>query len=466
MKQKPSPAPKQGEDEDQVKLKPFLDIRPGVYLTVLYSLIILAIVFFVLIQPGIKNPAAMLIVKTEPAGAAIRANNVYMGVSGSKIKITGGEYTIEAVMPGFESESAVYKLPGRVFGSLLFPKKHRIDFTLKSSDPAGAFSMYAAEFAAWSFGGDPSETWQIPMILSEGAYRLGSEQGTEDTNLQLKEQFQQILLAASRFTVTRTGLRDLIRAKALLDGNGNSPSPVTLVGSISDALGFLSENPGAAAWLSRLLAGDTADAVKSSDWAKKAVTAQTQYTPGNNAAAGQARLNLSGMYFTRTGDFYISDNPVSRSIFEAFLNDKPEWREHLTDYEQEIAVIPFETYPGNIITGVTWYAAEAFCKWLSEQLPPSMAGMEVRLPEEAEWEYAAPGINSMRNPGWEWCGDYYAPLNFIKANNDVIRSIGSSERSLRGRQPGNSSSAETRASLPPDLSSPLVTFRAVIAVKR
>ena len=487
MKQKPSAAPKQDDNEDQVKLEPFLDMRPGVYLTVLYSLVILAVVFFIFFLPGIRKPVAALIVKTEPTGTAIRVNNIYMGVSGDKIIIPKGEYTIEAVMPGFKNESAVHKIPGRVFGSLFFPKKYKIDFTLKSSDPAGAFALYAAEFAAWSFGGDPSETWQIPMNLSEGAYRLGSEkkpiyaeQLTENSNLRSEEQFLQILEAASRFTVTRTGLRDLIRAKALLDGYGNSPSPVTLIGSISDALGFLSENPGSAAWLSKLLTGDAADAVKSSDWAKSKLS-QTVFLPGNDTDSGAARLNLSGMYFTRMGagrlqtgaadidigSFYVSENPVSRSIFEAFLEAVPEWRGHLTDYEQEeISINPFEAYGRNTITGVTWYAAEAFCKWLSGQLPPSLAGMEVRLPTEAEWEYASLSIVSMKNPGWEWCADPFAPLNFIKASELAIRAVGSSERSLRGRQPGPSSSAETRASLPPDLSSPLVTFRAVIAGKR
>ena len=461
MKPKTPPAPKQDENEDQVKLEPFLDIRPGVYLTVLYTLIILAIVFFILILPGIRNPVAALIVKTEPAGAAIRVNDVYMGVSGGKIIIPRGEYTITAVMPGFESVSEVHKIPSRVFGSKFFPKKYKIDFTLKTADPLAAFSLYAAEFAAWSFGGDPSETWQIPMSLSEGAYRLGKEQLTVN-----KEQFQQLLKAASRFTVTRTGLRDLIRAKVLLDGYGNSPSPVTLIGSISDALGFLSENPGTAAWLSRLLTGDAANTVKSSDWAKNTRPAGIQLERSSEAAA--ARVNVSGLYFTRTGGFYISDNPVSRSIFEAFLEANPEWRDHLTNYEEEIALIPFETYPRNIITGVTWHASEAFCKWLSGQLPSSMSGMEVRLPTEAEWEYAAQSIGSMQNNGWVWCADYYAPLNFIKADDEAIKALNSPERSLRGRQPGggSASNTETRASLPPDLSSPLVTFRAVIAGKR
>jgi formylglycine-generating enzyme required for sulfatase activity len=39
------------------------------------------------------------------------------------------------------------------------------------------------------------------------------------------------------------------------------------------------------------------------------------------------------------------------------------------------------------VIGVTWYEATAFCNWLTAQL--SLAGYEVRLPSEAEWEVAA-----------------------------------------------------------------------------
>ena len=486
MKPKPSAVPKQEENEDQVKLKPFMGMRPGVYLAILYSLIIIAVIFFLLLLPGIRNPSAALIVKTEPAGAAIRVNDVYMGLSGEKIIVPKGEHTITAVMPGFESESMVHQIPGSVFGSLFFPKKYNVELILKTPDPAGAFTLYASDFAAWSFGGEPSPTWQVPMSLSEGAYRLGREQGEGN-----REKFEQILAAAARFTVTRTGLRDLIRAKILLDGYGNSPSPVTLIGSISDALVFLSENAGSAAWLSFLLTGEAVSSLLSSEWIKSEFITQTEFTPDSGGAQlVPARLNLSGQYFTGLGggrlitrgagsafrpsgknvlinSFYVSENPVSRSLFEEFLEANPEWIDHLTNYEQkEIAVNPIETYGRNVITGVTWYAADAFCKWLTGRLPSSMAGMEVRLPTEDEWEYAALNINNMQNPGWEWCRDPFAPLQFINADNDVIHAVGSPERSLRGRPPGNPASSEMRASLPPDLSSPFVTFRAVITAKR
>ncbi|MCL2805535.1 MAG: formylglycine-generating enzyme family protein [Treponema sp.] len=433
-------------NEDQVKLKPIMGIRPGVYLTVLYSVVLTAIIFFIFLFPGLKNPMAALVVNTEPQGAAIRVNDIYMGQSGSRIIIPQGTYTIEAVMNGFDSTSSEYKIPGRVFASNFFPRTYKIDLTLKTADPAAAFALYAADFAAWSFGGEPTEAWQIPLSLSEGAYRIGRYRAADSA--ENKEQLEQILLAASRFTVTRAALRDLIRAKALLDNDGNSPSPLALIGSLSDALVFLSENQGT--WLSRLVPGI--------NWVNHERAAAIPLQRQSNSAAG--RIEFSGLTFARMGSLIISENPVPRSLFETFLNENPQWREHKKDYYPDEISSPVEIFNRTdarfAITGVTWYAAEAFCIWLTRRLgaapPPSLSGMEVRLPRESELEQAALNIS-----GWEWCADPYAPLQFIKAQDSAIQAVGSVERALFG---------QTRASLPPDFSSPFITFRLVIANRR
>jgi hypothetical protein len=412
---------KQPETEDIVKLKPIMGIRPGVYLSVLYSIILLVVLFLTLIFPGLKNPGAELALVTEPQGAALRVDGVYMGTARDNIFVSKGAHTLEAVLPGFESESLNIEIPGRIFGSLFFPRRCRVEFTFKTPDPSSAFAQAAADFAAWSFAGEPTAVWQIPLSLSEGAYRTGpsADSGTLSA--------AQILTASARFAVTRAALRDIVRAKMLLDNKGLSPSPAGIFGSVSDILVFLSKNPESAEWLFNLLPAEAAAMVKASDWYKKETSSLTDSPIQPAERAGARRLNLAGLSFTSVSNFMISENTVPQAEFE---------------------------------DGASWFAADEFCKRLTDRLPSSMAGMEVRLPTEAEWEYAAAlGVIKMGEGGWEWCADPFAPLQFIKAPYKAIQAIGSPECSLR------SSVDSSRASLPPDFSSPFVSFRPVIAEK-
>jgi len=244
----------------------------------------------------------------------------------------------------------------------------------------------------------------------------------------------------------------------LLDNKGLSPSPASAYSSVADILVFLSENPGSASWLLSILPAETAAMVKASDWYKKEASSLADATPAAQRS-GADRFNLAGLSFVSVSNFMISENTVPQAVFENYLNENPEWRE----------------------IGASWFAASDFCRRLTSRLPPSMAGMEVRLPTESEWEYAASrgliymgesrhlvyfskdkeNISGAINEegGWEWCADPFAPLQFVKADASAIQAVGSAERSLR------SSAGSSRASLPPEFSSPFVSFRPVIAEK-
>jgi len=488
------------ELEDIVHLKPVLGIRPGVYIAIAGSVVIVAALFFILLYPGIVRPGAMVVFASEPSGAALRVDDLYVGSSPCRVFVSKGEHVIEAALPGFETERLDRVIPSRVFASALFPRRYDLNVTLVTADPSSALAEAAHDYAAWTFGGEPTAAWQIPLSLSEGVYRAGP--AASDTDV--------LLSVAARFAVTRAALRDLVRASTLALNGGNVPSPLTLVRSVAQAAAFLSHNAGSAAWLADTLPADSAAVLISSAWYQNQLAAFAGVIAGESLAAPPAnQIRVGGLLFSEINGgivalgepfphripieaFLICTTEVPVPAYADFLDAAQQWRpqqretlekrglvdgEYLADFDDSIPV-GGRRQSSSLDTGVSsvsWFAANAFCEWLTGKLPDSFSGWEVRLPTEAEWEYAAKsaqrwegrgGILAMEGGAWEWCADPYAPLPFIAAPPEAITDVGSPERPVRGGSWLNSTistNVETRAFLPPSTCSPFVSFRPVIA---
>ncbi|MDR1910034.1 MAG: SUMF1/EgtB/PvdO family nonheme iron enzyme [Spirochaetaceae bacterium] len=485
---------------DQVRLKPLFGLRPGVWLSVLFALILLVILFFLLVYPGLSRPGSLVTFTTEPLGAAIRVDGVYRGTSPCSIVIPQGTHRLEMGIPGFSTLSLERDIPGRLLGSRFFPRRVSVEGRLEAADPLEPLRRAAAEYAAWAFAGEPAAAWQIPQVLSEGVYRSAAAA----SDPAFREGMDGILAGSLGYTVTRAALRDLLRARFLLDNRGLSPSPLSAIRSGRLLLATLAASPGAAPALAELLEGDAAARLTASSWyalslvGREAGALRRANAPGAPGIPALGRsLNLGGVEFVyldggylepgslrkaerlEIEGFWISRYELGAAQWEAFTGAEPRWdpsrregliREGLAGpgYLEHYSP-PAGTGPTGV-QGVSWYAAKAYCDWLDASYRERVGAFEVRLPEEDEWEYAArlaPGAASNQMPAqmlgglWEWCGDYHVPLSFFPGPEAP-----SPERNLRGGawiNPPGSVNAGTRASLPPDACSPFVSFRPVIA---
>jgi hypothetical protein len=502
------PSPEEILPEDQIKLKPFLGIRPGVYLAWFYGFIVLIVLFFLLLYPGMVRPGTLLSVSSEPWGAAVRLDGVYLGTAPGDFFIPRGQRRIEMVLPGFEPHIIEKDFGGRLFASRFFPLREEIHGNLGLTEPAEVFSQAAADYMAWSLTGEPTAAYQIPLSLSEGAYRTGP--AGKDPAVYRK--LDGILSNSLGFTLTRFGLREFVRAKYLIDNGGLSPSPLTLLRSAGNMLNLLSENPEAALWLGEILPPETAALIAGSSWSPSGDDPAPSPQNGNS---GSGRvLTLESLSFREIPggtliqdtpaprrivleDFSMAETEISPAAWEAFIRAHPEWGKENVSALKEQGLVNgdylegpdnperLSGYPAAGVPGVSWYAAKAYCRWLTGLLPHSLASYEVRLPTEAEWEYAAKmtggsvpgrgdfqegGLQNMSGGFWEWCGEPFVPLLFFRPSlkGDVAEEF-SPERPVRGGSWANSPGsvdAETRGSLPPSSCSPFVSFRPVLALRK
>ena len=501
------------ENEDLVRLKPVLGIRPGVYLAIAYFAAALLILYLILLHPGITRPGSMVVFTSFPSGAALRVDDVYAGTSPCAVFVEKGEHLMEAVLPGFDTSREKCTVYGRVFASKIFPLRHTLNFVLRESQPLQALTMAALDYANWSFAGEPVASWQIPLSLSDGVYRT-CVSGVAAAN---SDSIGGIIKAAARFAVTRASLRDLVRANAFAAGTGIPPSPLRFCQAAAEMVKFLEDNHGSASWLADTLPADSASVLIASAWYQNQLASFAEITarevlgekPGDNPGSvfpsGQIRVNgllfngISGGNLVQSepfphevpvDSFLICAAAVPAPAYADFLDANPQWKqdnrgeliknnlvnsEYLADYS---AIGSAGSRVASGITSVSWFAAQAFCEWLTGKLPVSFRGWEVRLPAEAEWEYAAKTSrkynssifiqeNATSYGGiWEWCHEPYAPLSFIKAPSEWIDAVGSPEQTVRGGAWQNVTGIETRASLPPTACSPFISFRPVIVRKQ
>ncbi|HUX12160.1 MAG TPA: SUMF1/EgtB/PvdO family nonheme iron enzyme [Spirochaetia bacterium] len=546
--------------EERVVLRPFLGMKPGLYLSILYSGALLLILFFALVFPGIRAFGAQVSIRSNPQGATVRIDGVRVGATPIVAFVAAGSHDITISKPYFSDYTEKSTVPGRLFGTLFAPARVRMNVSLALASGDDLRKNAAAKYASWALIGEAHSQYQFPPVLTEAVHDLYAG---KESSPAVPGKAKDLLAAALTQAQSPSLLRDFVNAQALDDSAAQVTGPLQLASMFQKIIQLEKNSPGFPLWLSVVLPSDASARLVQSDWYRTYLsryrdeTRLTEAQTRRTALAGPARVDVDGIPFvgipggtfvmgredanqTSTDpllvsakisvrSFYVMETEASRAMFARFLTANPQWlpssraelagrglvtSDYLAGWSGNGAVPPgTAALP---VTDVSYDAAVAFAHWLTTRLPGSLSGFEVRLPTEAEWEYAARlndttpqegvfqdtypaagqapqpigtgnagtyGLRDMLGNVWEWTASWYrpaapalalrsaqgdSPAEGIAISDPAAALLPAAHRTVKGGSFANRSdvlSAATRGSLPPDWCTPYLGFRLVIVRK-
>ncbi|MDD3980955.1 MAG: formylglycine-generating enzyme family protein [Spirochaetales bacterium] len=507
-------------DSAKVQLGPLWGIPVRVYLPVAYAALFFLLLFLILVLPGMRKYGSYLVFEGKPSPAAIYSEGDYKGSSGQRIFFPAGTYTLHIEHEGFVSRDLELKVPGRLLGSLFFPRRQTVSFGLNTQDPAAYLQTAFAEHSSWALSGKPSALYQIPAVISEAVLNLAltgalqskdepeASQTAADSGLPTDLDFARELAAAS---ASAESARDGLRASVGYTSSG-IVSPLSLADSVRIITVALGSSPGFAAYAKELIPGaaqkisaalgsrqaapSEGTAVLPKAQGKKNLAGQefVLFTPGSIEMGGEAPSGSLLPYTKALPAFGLAASEVTNRQWARFLDENPEWapankaaliEEGMVDEDYLSAWKGPDDLP---LTGISWFAATAYCDWLSAGSEKYRFG----LPNEAMWEAAAKSgmrdADNLAKPGgiwsdgkrsgperpgsagvdasgiadifgnvWEWSSDSYLPYPAFSAG--IFQSA---ERSVRGGSWANKQGSvglNSRGGLEPSCCTPYLGFR-------
>jgi iron(II)-dependent oxidoreductase len=537
--------PPQGAETSEifVRLKPILGIKPGTYLTAVYVLAAMVVLFFVLFYPGLRHRGAYLEFSGVPARATVLVDGKFAGSTPCRVFVPMGSRIIEIAKPFFSADARNDLVPGRVFATLIVPQRRACEYHLNLVDPQGLFDWALDDFAR-----NPI----VPEIISKTTSEVVSSYNG-DLPPEILRMLSSFLDNAMLFTTTEQQIRELLIARSVVASKGGFSSMTSLLSFVAQIEQLQQKYDNFPAWAILASSKEKSRQFLATSWssayASRYLETVKRISLEPVPVASGGSVNVSGVilrsippgtllmgrddvestlgktidqlmaHAVRIERFSIAETEITNRQYQAFVDAVPEWKPSNRDAllstafvsDEYLATWREDRFPAGSddlpVTGVSWHAASAYCTWLQARLSATVPGAIVRLPTEAEWEWAARGgrrgspypsgekagqsvffVKGISGPGragtsepngyglrdmagnvWEWCADSYAPAAYLLSSLDpaVNRRLAAalpqtSEKVVRGGSWNNEKEllrVYTRGSQPADWCTAQLGFR-------
>ncbi len=420
---------------DPVRLKPLFGMPPAKWVPLSYLALLITLLFAFLVLPGILSHGSLLVIESLPPGAAVEIDDIYVGATPVEEFVASGEREILVSIPGYTAEALIVDVPGRIVGSLFFPRRYELTLSLSVDGPDAVLSTAFESFTAWSYTGDPNAQYQFPPILStavEGLAFLGEAPPSRE-----------ILLRGSLDVTSDVLAKDLVSAAFRSDAGAGVPTGASVADTATAIAGLAASNPALHFLAASIASGGVLERIVATDWYADRTAGKTTsvlpYTREGDVdySGGGRRIEAEGMTYyevpatvlvmgttrddpsavgllpphtVRIDSHFVGRTEVTRGQYLAFVRENAGWglgaldalvQSGLvsTDYLADWVNDPPSLDDPLPVVNVSAYAAEAYADWVTSRLPESLSGYRARLPYEAEWEWAAEYAAAANYPG-------------------------------------------------------------------
>lgn len=449
-----------------VTLRPRFGLEPVVYVPVIWLLLLLGVLFLVLILPGMRSYGTLVSVDSSPSGAQVFVDGELRGATPVETFVEAGNGTIEVRLAGFEPIARQLAVRGRRIGSALFPLRRREEFVFEQPDVTTIHRTAVEEFSRWALGPEPGTQFQHPPVARDGARRLwaGSRSRSNDDRY-----IQDLAAHATEFQAA-----ELLGAALRVKNPGGVLNAASIAAVVQNFIQLDTDFPGFHGIIEELARPGRVDSTSwyrsredrlSTDLLVASVALDEGEIPASrsrmiagipfvNVPAGTYAIgyplrdqHTTGVIVNFETDFWIQAAETTRGSFARFVAETDQWSPENRDEDDYL-----KDWPGNWtewlegvspedaklpVRYVTRDAANAYAHWLGGR-SELRDHEKLRLPNAAEWEYAAflndsgrpnanhgelvsadqqpmgaLGARALAGNLWEWTGDWYGRHSHI-----------------------------------------------------
>ena len=366
---------------DPVVLKNLGTMRPGLYILIGLIVALILLFFILFFLHGLVTDKSYISFDSDLENVAIYEDGIYLGsTDGSVYRTTSGIHEYVFSYNSIELGRERYDVERHYFATLFKRHIQTIEVKVNSSETLlnELSQTFAKEIAKWSRHLDYNDRYHFPPLYSQFA---------ENARALEAEDIKDVWLYGALHITSETLYEDYLKGKAILD-----ESKVSYKSKDLEALEIL---------LPEIISGGSTVIKKDDRTDIKGLKRDGEFfyyqdstiTMGDDSQLKYPEVNEYPVTLN-VDAFGIASVAVSEYEYALFIQENPMWAKSNIDYlisenlvdENYLSGINPNTYIISLkpIRNISYYAAEAYCSWLSEK-----TGKDYYLPSEAEWSLAA-----------------------------------------------------------------------------